>query len=119
MKTRHSIAGLIAGAVLGSGVAMAADSDTDRSNPETFVKDSAITTEVKAKLTADHMSSLARIHVDTDKEGVVWLSGTDTVMKHVSHRKTEARRFLGKWHAPCADKRTPDMVWLFSDFAGA
>jgi hyperosmotically inducible protein len=76
MKTRHSIAGLIAGAVLGSGVAMAADSDTDRSNPEAFVKDSAITTEVKAKLTADHMSSLARIHVDTDKEGVVWLSGT-------------------------------------------
>jgi hyperosmotically inducible protein len=76
MKIRHSIAGLIAGAVLGSGVAMAADSDTDRSNPEAFVKDSAITTKVKAKLTADHMSSLARIHVDTDKQGVVWLSGT-------------------------------------------
>jgi hyperosmotically inducible periplasmic protein len=76
MMKRYSIAGLVVGALLGSGVAMAADSDTDRSNPEAFVKDSAITTKVKAKLTADHMSSLARIHVDTDKEGVVWLSGT-------------------------------------------
>ena len=76
MKKRYSIAGLMV-ALLGSGVAMAVtDSDTDRSNPEAFVKDSAITTEVKAKLTANHMSSLARIHVDTDKEGVVWLSGT-------------------------------------------
>ena len=76
MKKRLSIAGVVVGALLGSGVAIAADSDTDRSNPEAFVKDSAITTKVKAKLTADHMSSLARIHVDTDKEGVVWLSGT-------------------------------------------
>ena len=77
MKKHFSIAGLVVGALLGSGVALAAvDSDTDRSNPEAFVKDSAITTKVKAKLTADHMSSLARIHVDTDKQGVVWLSGT-------------------------------------------
>ena len=75
MKTKFSIAALIIGAVLGSGVAFA-DSDTDRSNPEAFVKDSAITTKIKAKLTADHMSSLAKIHVDTDKNGVVYLSGT-------------------------------------------
>jgi hyperosmotically inducible protein len=76
MKTKFAIAGLIVGAVLGSGVAFAADSDTDRSNPEAFVKDSAITTKVNAKLTADHMSSLAKIHVDTDANGVVYLSGT-------------------------------------------
>jgi len=39
-----------------------------------FVKDSTITTEIKSKLAADHVTSLERIHVDTDKDGVVWLS---------------------------------------------
>ena len=76
MKTRIAMACLVVGALFGTGVAMAADSDTDRSHPETFVKDSAITTKVKAKLTAEHLSSLAKIHVDTDKNGEVWLSGT-------------------------------------------
>ena len=40
------------------------------------MKDSAITTEVKSKLAAEHITSLERIHVDTDKNGVVWLSGS-------------------------------------------
>ncbi len=48
-----------------------ADSDTG-----TYVKDSAITTKVKAKLAAKHMSTLTDIKVNTDKDGVVWLSGT-------------------------------------------
>jgi len=75
MKT-HIAIGLIVGALLGPGIALAVDSDTDRAHPGAFVKDSAITTKVKAKLTADHMSSLAKVHVDTDKNGEVWLSGT-------------------------------------------
>jgi hyperosmotically inducible protein len=50
-----------------------ADADTDTG---TYVKDSAITTKVKAKLAAKHMSTLTNIKVDTDKDGVVWLSGT-------------------------------------------
>ena len=41
-----------------------------------FVKDSAITTAIKAKLAAEHLTSMARIHVDTDKDGVVWLTGS-------------------------------------------
>ena len=53
-----------------------ADSDTDRSHPEAFVKDSAITTKIKAKLAEEKMSSLVHIRVDTDKDGIVWLSGT-------------------------------------------
>jgi hyperosmotically inducible protein len=57
-------------------VAFAADSDTDRNKPSTFIKDSAITTKVKTKLAADTPSSMATIHVDTDKDGVVWMSGT-------------------------------------------
>ena len=65
--------------VLGAAVApvaFAADSDTDRNKPGTFVKDSAITTKVKTKLAADNPASMAKIHVDTDKDGVVWMSGT-------------------------------------------
>ena len=53
-----------------------ADSDTDRNKPATFVKDSAITTKIKTKLAAENPGSLATIHVDTDREGIVWMSGT-------------------------------------------
>lgn len=49
--------------------------DADSSHPGAYVKDSVITTKVKAKLAAKHMSTLTNIKVDTDAEGVVWLSG--------------------------------------------
>jgi hyperosmotically inducible protein len=49
--------------------------DTDRSHPGTFVKDSVITTKVKSKLAAKHMSTLTNVKVDTDANGAVWLSG--------------------------------------------
>jgi hyperosmotically inducible periplasmic protein len=68
---------LIVGTLLGSGVALAAeDQDSDRSHPKAFVKDSAITTKIKTKLATDHFSSLVKIHVDTDANGVVYMSGT-------------------------------------------
>src|SRR3981189_1428441 len=40
-----------------------------------YVKDSVITTKVKSKLAAKHVSTLAKIKVDTDANGVVWLRG--------------------------------------------
>jgi hyperosmotically inducible periplasmic protein len=40
-----------------------------------YVKDSVITTKVKSKLAAKHLTTLTRIKVDTDENGVVWLSG--------------------------------------------
>ena len=52
------------------------DADADRSHPKIFVKDSVITTKIKAKLAAEKPASLAHIRVDTDADGVVWLSGT-------------------------------------------
>jgi len=58
--------------------AMSSIADTvsaDASAAGTYVKDSAITTKVKAKLAAKHLSTLTRIKVDTDADGVVWLSG--------------------------------------------
>ena len=41
-----------------------------------YVRDSVITSKVKARLAAEHVTSLARIHVDADANGVVYLSGT-------------------------------------------
>ena len=77
MKTTLVTTCLVFGTLLGSAVAWAGeDSDTDRSHPVTFVKDSAITTAIKTKLAAEHITSLGRIHVDTDKDGVVWLTGS-------------------------------------------
>jgi hyperosmotically inducible protein len=77
MKTKLALACVIAGTLLGPVVAMAVeDSDADRSNPKAFVKDSAITVEVKSKLAAEHITSLGRISVDTDNDGIVYLSGT-------------------------------------------
>ena len=77
MKTAFATTCLVFGTLLGSAVAWAGeDSDADRSHPATFVKDSAITTAIKAKLAAQHLTSLARIHVDTDSDGVVWLTGS-------------------------------------------
>jgi len=76
MNRIFAIGLLTMSAMLGSAVVLAADdSDADRSHAKAFVKDSAITTKIKAKLAAEHITSLGRIHVDTDKDGVVWLSG--------------------------------------------
>src|SRR5664279_2213928 len=75
MKTKLVMTCLVCGILLGPAVAMAQDSDTDRSHPKAFVKDSAITTKIKTQLAAEHITSLGRIHVETDVNGVVWLSG--------------------------------------------
>jgi hyperosmotically inducible periplasmic protein len=77
MKTKLAATCLVFGTLLGfTAITVAQDSDTDRSHPAAFVKDSAITSKIKAKLAADHVTSMGRIHVDTDKDGVVWLSGS-------------------------------------------
>ena len=77
MRTKIAMACLIAGAALAPVASYSAeDTDMDRSHPKAFVKDSAITTKIKTKLAVQHITSMARIHVDTDANGVVWLSGT-------------------------------------------
>lgn len=50
--------------------------DTDKSSASTMVKDSVITTKIKAELAGEKMSSLVNISVDTDNQGVVTLGGT-------------------------------------------
>ena len=77
MKTSLKTSLVALALLAGPAIALAAgDSDADRSHPVAFVKDSAITTKVKTKLAADHLTSLGRIHVDTDMNGIVWLTGS-------------------------------------------
>lgn len=71
---------LILASMLAAGVACAPMvlADEAESTPPAshhFVKNSVITTKVKSKLAAKHMTTLTRIRVDTDDNGVVWLSG--------------------------------------------
>jgi hyperosmotically inducible periplasmic protein len=76
MKYKLATTCFVIGTLLAPVVAYAADSDKDRSKPATFVKDSAITTKIKAKLAAEHLASARHIKVDTDLNGVVWMTGT-------------------------------------------
>lgn len=76
MKKILAIACIALAASFGmTALASAQDSDSDRAHPGAFVKDSAITAKIKAKLAGEHIRRLGRVHVDTDKDGVVWLTG--------------------------------------------
>jgi hyperosmotically inducible periplasmic protein len=76
MKFKLATTCFVVGSVLAPVAAFAADGDADRSRPVAFVKDSVITTKIKTKLAAEHLASAKHIRVDTDRNGVVWLSGT-------------------------------------------
>jgi hyperosmotically inducible periplasmic protein len=96
MKKTLAIPSLILGTMLGSAVALAAeDADADRTHPVAFVKDSAITTKIKSKLAAQHITSLGRIHVDTDKDGVVWLTGSARTQEAADKAASIARETEG------------------------
>ena len=75
MKSILATTCFVIASLLAPIAAHAADSDSDRKHPMTFVQDSVITTKVKAKLADEKMSSLAHISVDTDRKGAVVLSG--------------------------------------------
>jgi hyperosmotically inducible protein len=70
------LAGLVA-AALYVPVAMADENgaDSDRAHAGAYVTDSVITSKIKTKLAAKHMVTLKDIKVDTDNQGVVYLSG--------------------------------------------
>jgi hyperosmotically inducible protein len=95
MKLTMATAALAAACMLAGTAAYAQDVDADRSQPKAFVKDSVITTKVKSKLAADHASSLAKIRVDTDANGVVYLSGTAHSRDEVSRAVEIARNTDG------------------------
>lgn len=76
MRMTSIATSLLVASVLVGPVAVAQDADADRAHPKAFAHDSAITTKIKSKLAAEHLPSLAHIHVDTDENGIVWLSGS-------------------------------------------
>jgi hyperosmotically inducible protein len=69
---RLILAGMLAAGVVCAPMVLADESSAGEHH---FVKDSVITTKVKSKLAAKHLSTLTKIKVDTDANGVVWLSG--------------------------------------------
>lgn len=95
MKFKLAATCFMIGSVLAPVVSYAADSDADRSHPAAFVKDSVITTKIKAKLAAQHLGSAKHIKVDTDKNGVVWLSGSANSQEEVDQAITIARNTEG------------------------
>lgn len=74
MRTAFATTCVLFGMLTAPTVLLAAD-QTDTARAASYVEDSAVTTAIKTKLAAEHISSLTRVHVDTDKDGVVWLSG--------------------------------------------
>ncbi|HWZ63933.1 MAG TPA: BON domain-containing protein [Steroidobacteraceae bacterium] len=95
MSFKSTLTGLVAITALLGGAAFAQDVDLSQSNHKAFVKDSVITTKVKTKLASEHMSSLAKIHVDTDADGIVWLSGTAPTRDAAERAVTLARATEG------------------------
>jgi hyperosmotically inducible protein len=85
----------VAGALMLPIAGYTADGDSDRSSPKAFVKDSVITTKIKAELAEEKLSSLVRINVDTDNKGMVSLSGTAPNQAAADKAVTIARAVKG------------------------
>jgi len=92
MKTKLAMSCVVFGALFGSAAAIAGeDANAVGISTTVFVKDSAITTKIKTKLAADHLTSLGRIHVDTDQDGIVWLTGTARSQEAIERAGSLAR----------------------------
>lgn len=63
--------------------------------PTTFVKDSVITTKIKAKLAEEKLSSLVKVSVDTNDKGMVNLGGTAPSQAAVDKAASIARTVEG------------------------
>jgi hyperosmotically inducible protein len=92
MKTLLLAALIISGAATAMPVVAADTADTG-----VYVKDSVLTMKVKTKLIAKHPTTLNNVRVDTDKDGVVWLSGTvptkeDSATAEMIARETDGVR---------------------------
>jgi hyperosmotically inducible periplasmic protein len=92
MKTMVVVALAVMGAI--GAPALYAD-DADSAYPGMYVKDSAITTKVKTKLLAKQPTTLSNVKVNTDREGVVWLSGTAPTREASDRAETIAKETDG------------------------
>ena len=108
MNTKLITACIVVGALIIPAMSHAEDSDGDRSNVKTYVKDSVITAKVKAKLVKESVASAAHIKVDTDNAGVVWLSGTAKTQAEVDQAVTIATGTEGVTSVKSTIKINPD-----------
>ena len=95
MRTKLAATCLCIGTLLVPAAGHAADSDKDRSPTKDFVKDSVITTKIKAKLAEQKLSSAVHIKVETDDKGAVRLSGTASNLAEVKKAGLVARGVEG------------------------
>ena len=95
MKIKIAAACFLAGALALPVAGYTADYDSDRSSPKAFVKDSVITTKIKAKLAEERLASAVQIKVDTDNKGVVTLSGTAKSREEADKAASIARSVEG------------------------
>jgi hyperosmotically inducible protein len=82
---------LVAGLVL---LPVAGHAANDGKTTE-YVKDSVITTKIKAELAGEKMSSLVKINVDTDHTGAVRLTGTTTTKAGAERAEAIAKGVSG------------------------
>ncbi|GAC1319059.1 MAG: BON domain-containing protein [Collimonas sp.] len=75
MKIKSTATCIVIGALLAPLANYAADDSSTQAKPVTIVKDSVITTKIKTKLTAEKLTFVKDIKVDTDNNGIVTLSG--------------------------------------------
>ena len=71
------------------------DMTKDRSSAKVWVKDSVITTKIKAELAAKKLTSLAHIKVDTDANGYVLLSGNARTAAEIAQAESIAKGVQG------------------------
>jgi hyperosmotically inducible periplasmic protein len=69
------LASLLVSAALVAPLAVHAADNKPAGTAKVWVKDSVVTTKIKAQLAASKVSSLAMVHVDTDADGWVQLTG--------------------------------------------
>ena len=95
MKTRFATSLIVLGSIFAPFAAHAADGDRDKLLSRDFVKDSVITTKIKARLAEEKLSSTMRISVDTDNKGVVQMTGTAKTQSEIDRAGVIAKNTEG------------------------
>lgn len=96
MNTLRLVAScFVIGLLLTPTAGCSVDKDRHHSSAGEFVKDSVITTKIKTKMAADKHVSAMDVKVDTDKDGVVVLSGTAKSQSEIDHAISISRSVDG------------------------
>lgn len=100
MKTKLALSLVLIGSLLAPAAGYTSDytggtSPSSSTSPKEVIKDSVITSKIKAKMATDKQVSAMRIKVETDKSGVVQLSGTAKSQAEVDRAVAIAREVEG------------------------